>query len=297
MANGLFGFVVLFGPAIGPTLGGYITDNISWPWIFYVNLPIGIVGILFAMRFLWDPPYMRGDKTIRVDGVGIGLLAVGLASFQTVLEQGETEDWFSSNLIVLGVILTVIALSGFVYWERRQKEPAVELGVLRDKTFAAGTFIGALIMAAMFSSLFLLPQFMQTMLGLTATQSGIAMMPRSLVMIVCMPIIGSLYNRLGGKFLLFTGMGLAAFSQWQMTTFTLDSSLVDIILPQMLQGVAFAMVFIALTTVSLLHIPKMKMTSFRFEQPGAPAWRIVRHHGLRDHADAPYHIGKGGTCQ
>jgi DHA2 family multidrug resistance protein len=261
MANGLFGFVVLFGPAIGPTLGGYITDNISWPWIFYVNLPIGIAGVLFASRYLWDPPYMRGDTSMKVDGVGIGLLALGLASFQTVLEQGQTEDWFNSGMIVFGTVVTVVALCAFVWWELHSDNPAVDLRVLKDPTYAAGTFVGAVIMAGLFSSIFLLPQYMQTLLGLTATQSGIAMMPRSLVMIVAMPLLGVFYNKIGPKFLLFAGMILAVVSVFAMTTFTLQSSTTDVILPQLFQGLAFAMTFISLTTVTLMHVPRTKMTS------------------------------------
>ena len=261
IAMGIFGFVVLFGPAIGPTLGGYITDNYSWPWIFFINLPIGVIGLLVAIRYLYDPPYMRGGVKTKIDGIGIGLLAVGLASMQTVLEQGETEDWFNSSAIIAGSILAAVTLIAFVIWEWRHEDPAVDLKILKDPTFSSGTIIGGILGVGLFASLFLLPQYMQTLLQFTATQSGLALMPRSLAMMLVMPIAGVFYNKLGPKLLIGSGLLLTIYSQITMAHFTLDTGAQDILIPQVMQGVGFGLVFVALSTVALSNIPRAKMTS------------------------------------
>ncbi|HEY3331225.1 MAG TPA: DHA2 family efflux MFS transporter permease subunit [Capsulimonadaceae bacterium] len=261
IAMGIFGFVVLFGPAIGPTLGGYITDNFSWPWIFFINLPIGIIGLAVAMRYLYDPPYMRGGQSGKIDAVGIGLLAVGLASLQVVLEQGQTEDWFNSPAIIAGSILAAITLIVFVFYEWNHEDPAVDLKVLKDPTFASGTIIGGILGVGLFASLFLLPQYMQILLRFTATQSGLTLMPRSLTMMIMMPIAGALYNRLGAKTMIGSGLVLCVYSQYLMAMFTLQTSTSEILIPQVIQGVGFGLVFVALSTVALANIPRAKMTS------------------------------------
>jgi DHA2 family multidrug resistance protein len=261
LAMGVFGFVVLSGPAIGPALGGWITDTISWPWIFFVNIPIGIIGIAVAIRILKDPPYMKGGVHAPIDGIGIGLLAVGLAALQTVMEQGQEDDWFSSRFICWLLVISLSALVGFVIWELTNEHPAVDLRILKNATFASGTFIGGVLGMGLFASLFLLPQFMQLLLGFTATQSGLALMPRSLAMMAMMPIAGLAYNRAGAKPMIFLGLLLTVYSQWVMGHFTLSTSSADILVPQVIQGVGFAMVFVALSTVALSGVPREKMTS------------------------------------
>lgn len=261
MAMGVFGFVVLFGPAIGPTLGGYITDNYDWPWIFFINIPIGIIGFLVAMRFLHDPPFEQGGSKEPVDGIGILLLAVGLATLQTVLEQGQEDDWFESTFIAAFTAISVVSLIGFVWWELTTKRPAVDLRIMKNFTFTAGTIIGAILGVGLFASLFLLPQYMQLLLGFTATQSGLALMPRSLVMMAMMPVAGALYNRLGARIMITVGLIITTYSQWIMGHFTLQTGDHDILVPQMLQGVGFALIFVSLSTAALSTIERSKMTS------------------------------------
>jgi DHA2 family multidrug resistance protein len=261
VAMGFFGFVVLFGPAVGPTLGGYITDNYNWPWIFFINIPIGIIGFLVAMRFLHDPPYEQGGGKEPIDGVGIGLLAVGLAALQTVLEQGQEDDWFDSPFIVGFTVISVLTLGIFIWWELTTKRPAVDLRVMKNIPFTAGNIIGAFLGIGLFASLFLLPQYMQTLLGFTATQSGLALMPRSLVMMIMMPVSGIIYNRMGARPMIIIGLILSAYAQWVMGHFTLQTGNNDILIPQIMQGVSFAMVFVALSTASLATIERSRMTS------------------------------------
>lgn len=261
MAMGAFGFVVLSGPAIGPTLGGWITDNYSWPWIFFVNIPIGIIGFFVAVRVLRDPPYMRGGLRSAVDGVGIALLAVGLAGLQIVLEEGETLDWFSSNFIVACTVISAITLVGFTWRELTFSAPAVDLRLLKIMPFTAGSIMGGILGVGMFAGLFLLPQYMQLMLGFDATQAGWALMPRSVTMMLMMPIAGMLFNRLGPRPMIATGLTIIAYSQWIMGHFTLDTSAEQILVPQIVQGVGFALMFVALSTTALAAVERRRLTS------------------------------------
>lgn len=261
LAMGLFGFVVLFGPAIGPTVGGYITDNFQWPWIFFINLPIGVIGFFVALRYLYDPPYMRANRGVKVDGIGILLLAVSLATLQTLLEQGQEDDWFNSSFICWMTAISAITMLGFICWELTHDKPAVDLRILKNATFASATVIGGILGIGLFAGLFLLPQFMQTLLGYDATQSGLALMPRSLTMMVMMPICGLMYNRLGAKLMIGSGLVITAYTQWMCGQFTLDTSYMDIIVPQILQGVGFGLIFVALSTAALSNIPREQMTS------------------------------------
>ncbi|HEX4835160.1 MAG TPA: DHA2 family efflux MFS transporter permease subunit [bacterium] len=255
-AMGFFGMIVLLGPAIGPTLGGWLTDTYSWPWIFFVNVPIGIAGLWMGTRFIVDPPYMRGRGLQRVDGIGIGLLAVGLTALQILLEQGETDGWFQSPFIVTLSVISILTLGMFIAWELRTPIPAVDLRILRNIPFAAGTFIFGILGLALFGGLILLPLFLQNLLRYDATQAGVALMPRSLVMVLLMPIVGALYNRLGVYVMLPFGVVVSAVAGFMMARFTLNSGPLQILLPQAVQGVGFAFMFVSLSTAMLATIPR-----------------------------------------
>ncbi len=255
-AMGYFGMIVLLGPAIGPTLGGWLTDTYSWPWIFFVNVPVGVIGLWMGSRFIVDPPYMRARGIQRFDGVGIGLLAVGLTALQILLEQGETDGWFQSSLIVTLTVIAIVALGTFIVWELRTPVPAVDLRILKNIPFATGTFIFGILGLALYGGLILLPLFLQDLLRYDATQAGVALMPRSLVMVLLMPIAGGLYNRLGVYVMLPFGVAVSAFAGFLMAHFTLDSGPLQIILPQVVQGVGFAFMFVSLTTAMLATMPR-----------------------------------------
>jgi MFS transporter, DHA2 family, multidrug resistance protein len=258
MAMGLYGFAIMLGPAIGPTLGGYIVDNYSWPWIFYINLPVGLVGLVMVWRIVRDPPYLE-RATGSVDWWGMGLLVVGLGALQTLLEQGEQYGWFESKLNVGYAGIATSALLMFIVWELTTGKPAVNLRVLRNRSLATGTAIGAVLGAVLFSTLFLLPIYMQELLGYNAMQTGLALMPRSLVMLVTIPIVGALYNKTSPRVVIAFGLTLGAFTCFQMSRFTLTTRHEDILWPQMLQGVALACIFIPLSTVALATIDRKRM--------------------------------------
>ena len=179
MAMALFGLAVVVGPAVGPTLGGYIIDNMSWPWIFYINLPVGLLGIFMVTRFVHEPEDIRranldraAEQRKNLDWLGIVLMTVGLASLQYVLEEGSRNDWFSSMPVAVCTFLAFFVLAAFVIRELTAPVPAVDLSLFKDRVFLSGTLIGAMMFAILMSITFLLPVFMQELLGFTATQSG-----------------------------------------------------------------------------------------------------------------------------
>jgi MFS transporter, DHA2 family, multidrug resistance protein len=258
-AMGMFGMVVMFGPALGPTLGGWIADNYSWPWIFFVNVPVGTLAFLMASRFVVDPPYMRSRGLRRIDGVGIGLLAVGLASLQILLEEGGPAGWFSNGYITLLATTSVIALVVFVLWELRVPEPAVDLRVFKNLSFAAGATIGGVLGLALFGSMILLPFFLQTLLHYSATQSGLTLMPRALAVLCMQPIAGALYNRVGVYVLLPFGLTMSAIGGYMLAGLTLESGPIQVLIPQIIQGVGFGSMFVSLSTTTLATIPRARM--------------------------------------
>ena len=267
MAMAVFGMAVVLGPAFGPTLGGYIVDNYSWPWIFYINIPVCIVSLLMVTRFVYEPADVRAAmqrmaerQRKNMDWWGIGLLIAGLGSLQYVLEEGNRNDWFESGEIKAITLFSIISLALLVVRELSARVPAVDISLFRDPVFSSGTIIGAVMFAMLMSVTFLLPLFMQTLLGFSATQSGIALMPRSLTMIVVMPIVGRLYNKVSPRATVAFGILLFAYTAWLMGHYTLATSSRGIVNVLILQGVAFSCLFIPLTTIALSTIPRHRLS-------------------------------------
>ena len=260
LAMGLYGFGVVLAPAVGPTLGGWLTDQYSWPWVFYVNVPIGIINVLLVMRFIEDPPYLVREKG-KLDLPGLALLTIGLGALQLMLEKGQDKDWFQSSLIVWLAALALVGLVLFVWRELTTDRPAVDLDIFRNIPFSSATALGGVLCMGLMGALFLLPLFLQQLLGYTAMKSGIALTPRSLAMMVVMPIGGALYNRLGPRALIGAGLAISAYSFWDLAHLTTDVGIWDILLPQVWQGVGFSLLFVALSTAALATIPRAKMTA------------------------------------
>jgi DHA2 family multidrug resistance protein len=267
MAMAMFVMVVVIGPAIGPTLGGWIVDNWSWPWIFYIKLPVGILGILMVTRFVHEPDDIRranreaaAHARKNLDWQGIALMSVGFATLQYVLEQGPREDWFDSTLITVAVIVAAVSLIGFVVREFVARAPAVNLRLFRDPVFAAATAIGGVMFAILMANMFLMPVFMQELLGFTALQSGLALMPRSLAMMVATPLVGRLYNRTSPQLLVGLGVLCVALGSWQMGSFTLATGVEDVWWPLIVQGIGFSLLFVPLTTVALAQVQRQHIS-------------------------------------
>jgi DHA2 family multidrug resistance protein len=260
LAMGIYGMGVVVAPAVGPTLGGWLTDQYSWPWIFYVNVPIGIVNLLLVQRFIHDPPYFVRHKG-RIDWPGLGLMAVGLGSLQLMLEKGQSKDWFGSSLIVWLAALAGAGLALFVWRELVAERPAVDLRILKNVPFASGTALGGVLGMGMFGTLFLLPLFLQNLLGFPALKSGVAMLPRTIASAVVGPIGGRLYNRLGPRVLVAIGLALNAIGFLQFSHLTSQVGAWDIVWPQVWQGAGMGLLFVAIATAALATIPKPRMTA------------------------------------
>ncbi len=266
MAMALYGVTVVIGPAFGPTLGGYIVDNFAWEWIFYINLPVGALALFMVSRFVHEPEDIRvanlamAERQRRhLDWQGIALLSVGVATLQYVLEEGNRNDWFESRLIVFLTLTSACVLVAFVIRELTAEVPAVNIRLFEDPVFTSGTLIGSVMFAMLLSLTFLLPVFMQELLGFTAVEAGLALMPRSLVMMVMMPIVGRIYNRVSPRATVAFGVLLFTLSAWMMSHYTLDTTSSDVVAVLAIQGVAFACLFIPLTTVALSRIPRHRL--------------------------------------
>jgi MFS transporter, DHA2 family, multidrug resistance protein len=266
MAMAIVGMVVVIGPAVGPTLGGWIVDNWSWPWIFYINLPIGILGLLATSRFVHEPEDIRAANRAQgevmrrhLDWQGIVYMTVGLASLQYFLQEGNRLDWFDSKLVTLSAIAAVAGVVGFVVRELHAIAPAVNLRLFRDRTFASATVIGSIMFANLMANMFLLPVFMQEMLGFTALKSGLTLMPRALVMMVTTPIIGRIYNRVSPRLLVAVGLATVALGSIDMGYFTLQTPMPRIIAALIIQGIGFSCLFVPLTTVALSHVERTQL--------------------------------------
>ena len=266
-AMALFGMAVMIGPAVGPTLGGYIVDHYAWPWIFYINLPVGLLGLFMVSRFVREPEDIRAanremaaKQRGHLDWPGIALLAVGLGSLQYLLEEGQTDDWFQSSTIVACTLLACFCIAAFVIRELHAKVPVVNLRLFTDRVFLTGTLIGAVMFAMLMANMFLLPLFMQELLGFTAMQSGIALIPRVIVMMLATPIVGKLYNRVSPR--VFVGIGVLFFTAgaFQMSKFNLQTTSTGVIAAIAIQGVGFSCLFVPLTTVALTTIKRHQMT-------------------------------------
>jgi MFS transporter, DHA2 family, multidrug resistance protein len=269
LAMGIYGMGVVVAPAIGPTLGGWLTDAYSWPWIFFINVPIGILCVILVGRFVQDPPYLvRGRGSI--DWPGLAFMTVGLGSLQLVLEQGAEKDWFESAWIAGLALMAVVGLVLFVWRELRAQRPAVDLRLLKNVAFSSATFLGGILGMGLFGSLFILPLFLQRLLGYSAMESGLALAPRSITMAVVMPLSGVLYNRVGPRVLVAMGLAVSAFSFYQLTHLSMDTSAASILIPQIWQGVGFGLIFVALSTAALTNLPRAKVTA------GAGLYNVVR---------------------
>lgn len=253
LANALFGLGVVTGPTLGPVMGGWITDNLSWPWIFYVNLPIGVVAVLLSLAFIREPAHAR--KVPEVDGWGIALLTVGIGSLQVVLERGDREDWFAATYIVVLTAVAALTLPLFAWHELRTEHPIVDLRVLKDRSLALGMFFTFILGFGLYSSIFIFPVFVQNILGFTATQTGLILLPGGLATSFMMPVIGKLLQRrFPPQVLNALGFFLFFLFCLLLSRSSLNSGRGDFFWPLILRGVGLPCLFVPLTTVALSNL-------------------------------------------
>ncbi len=257
-AMAIFGLGAMVGPAVGPTLGGYIVDNASWPLIFYINIPIGIVAFLMTMMFIPNPKYIERAKA-GLDWIGLGLMTAGLASLQYVLERGEHDDWYDSSTITILTIVAVAALALFVWRMLRERHPLVNLQVFRHSSFTIGNILGILSGFGLYGTALILPLFFQTILGFTAFDTGLALLPGALSTAVSMMIVGRLLNRIDARASIAFGFLVFGFSTWMLGGLSTDAGFWDVFWPRLIQGFGLGFLFVPLSTVSLGDIPNSEM--------------------------------------
>jgi len=259
MAMALWGMGVVLAPAIGPILGGWLTDRYGWPWIFYINVPVSIAGIFMVASFVHDPQYLRrGIK--KIDWLGIALLAIALTSMQIVMERGQQENWFDSNLIRLGAAVCAASFFGLIYWEMKIDEPVVSFRILRNRTLSLGSFMGVVFGIALFGTTFILPQFTQQLLGYPAFQAGLILGPRAVMLLICMPVVGRLYRHLDARVLVVFGILVTCWSYYDLARLSLDAGFWNLVPTLLIMGIGMPFMFVTLTTLSLSTVPRADMT-------------------------------------
>jgi DHA2 family multidrug resistance protein len=260
MAFAVYGIAVVTAPAIGPTLGGWITDNFSWRWIFFINIPVGIISILLTSRLIQDPPHFHRRKLreTQIDYVGLGFVALGLGALQIVLDKGQREDWFESHFIVVLSIVCVVSLIFVTWWEWRHKDPIIDLHLFRDRTFGISNLLMFMLGFALMGSTLLLPLFMQTMLGYTAQRAGMGLMPGGFTVMLLLPLVGFLLSRYAPRWLLVFGLSMLSFSLFHMMTFDLDIDFRTAALARVLQSAGMAFLFVPINTAAYAFLPREK---------------------------------------
>jgi MFS transporter, DHA2 family, multidrug resistance protein len=257
-AMGFWGLGIVTAPMLGPVLGGWLTDNYSWRWIFYVNIPVGIAAIIMTQLFIFDPPYIRRTST-KVDSWGIGMLAVGIGSLQLVLDKGQTEDWFQSNWILSLTVISAVMLMVFIIHELRTAHPIINLKVFKERTYSTGVFLMTSLGFVLYGSMVLLPLFLQIVLGYPAIEAGIAMAPRGLGSFIAMPLVGFLIGKVDPRKLLAVGLLGAAVTIYALGHLNLQVGYWDIFWPQLFQGMSMGLIFVPLTTVTMNLIKREEM--------------------------------------
>jgi MFS transporter, DHA2 family, multidrug resistance protein len=257
MAFWALGIVV--APILGPVLGGWLTDSYSWRWVFYINLPVGIASIVMTKLYIFDPPYLRGAESRKVDYWGIGMLAVGIGALQIVLDKGQEVDWFASHAITALAVISGATLIGLIIHELIVDDPVVDLRVFKERSYAVGVFLMTIVGFVLYGSMVLLPIMLQTVLGYPALQAGIAMAPRGVGSFVMMPITGIMTGKIDNRKLLGVGFFVGGITLIWLGDLNLQAGYWDIFWPQLIQGVGMSLLFVPLTTVTMDAIPRERM--------------------------------------
>jgi DHA2 family multidrug resistance protein len=261
VAFALYGITAVSAPAIGPTLGGWITYNYSWRWIFFINLPVGVLALLLVMRLVEDPPYLKSARNagIKVDYIGIGLLVIGVGSLQVMLDRGQEDDWFGSTFIVVLAILTAAGLLGLFLWEWFAEHPVIDVHLFRHFNFLSSSVMMFLLGVVLFSTLVMIPQFLQTLLGYTAEIAGYVLSIGAVLLVVEMPIVGILTTKFQARYIIAFGWACMALSMFYSTTqLGLFVSFWSASLLRTTQVIGLGFLFVPITLASYVGLPQEK---------------------------------------
>jgi DHA2 family multidrug resistance protein len=271
-AMGFWGLGIVVAPILGPVLGGWLTDNYSWRWVFYINIPIGVLAFVLLRAFVHDPPYLKRHSAA-IDYWGIALMTIGIGALQIMLDKGQEDDWFESTLITTMAVLAVGGVIAFVIREFSTEHPVIDLHVFKDRTYAAGATLMTVVGFVLFGSLVLLPVMMQTMMGYPPIQAGIALAPRGMGSLIAMPLVGLITNKVDSRKLVAIGLAMGGVTLLWLGELNLNAGYWDFFWPQFLQGAALGLLFVPLSTVTMGSIPR--------EQVGnaASVFNLVRNIG------------------
>jgi MFS transporter, DHA2 family, multidrug resistance protein len=261
MAFALYGMAVVVAPAIGPTLGGWITDNYSWHWIFFINLPVGLLSLFLTQRFVQDPPWISEEKKagIKIDYIGLSLIVIGVACFQFVLDKGQENDWFASPLITIMSSIGLPTLVAFFLWEWYHESPIVDVRLLKNRNFGTAVFFSFTLGVVLFGSTVLIPEFLQSSLGYTAERAGLALSPAGFVLMFMMPVAGRLTaTKIDPRLLVALGFLGTSITLHLMTVIYLGIDFHTIVMLRMIQVIFMPLIFVPISTLNYVGVPREK---------------------------------------
>jgi MFS transporter, DHA2 family, multidrug resistance protein len=257
-AMGFWGLGIVVAPILGPVFGGWLTENYSWRWVFYINLPVGIVSLVMTRIFVFDPPYLRRESQ-GIDYWGMGMLVVGIGALQYVLDKGQQDDWFASPVITMLAIVAVVTLIALVIHQLHIAHPIIDLHIFKDRTYATGVFLMTVVGFVLYGSLVLLPVMLQTLYRYSSLEAGKAMAPRGVGSLLMMPLVGYLTAHVDPRKMLAIGLAIGGLTLWWLGQLNLNAGYWDLVWPQFLQGAGMALLFVPLTTVAMATIPRERM--------------------------------------
>jgi DHA2 family multidrug resistance protein len=263
MAFAMYGMAVVCAPAIGPTLGGWITDNFAWNWIFYINLPVGLLSLYLTNRLVEDPPYLKEERaksrSIPIDWTGLGLIAVAVGCLQVALDKGQELDWFSSPAITVAFVVALTSLITWVWWEWHAKDPIVDVKLFKRRNFATAMVFTFALGVVLYGTTVLIPLFLQTLLGYSAVNAGEAISGGGLMMMVMMPIAGILVSRVDPRYMMIAGFGMTALSLFHMAShLTMGIDFHTAAMLRVYQTMGLAFIFIPSNTLAYVGVPRTK---------------------------------------
>ncbi len=267
MGMAVYGIAVVVAPIVGPTLGGWITDNYSWRWVFFINIPVGIVSLILTSQIISDPSYMKAQRERQqnsgsgIDYVGLGLLAVGVAALQIMLDKGQREDWFESDFIITMFGIMALCLPMAVIWSLRRRDAVVDFHLLKDRNFALANITMFMLGFVLYGSTMLLPLLLQNLMGYTAMQSGMTMSPGGMVVMVLMPIVGMLLGRFQARWLVVFGLTVSAISMFDMSRFNLQIDFRTAMMSRVVLGAGLAFLFVPINTAAFYFVPPDKTSN------------------------------------
>lgn len=261
LAMSVFGFGVIFAPVIGPVLGGYLTDTLSWSWIFYINIPFGIIAMLCSKLWIEDPPYAQKQGFVKIDYVGFAFLIVWLVTLQTVLDKGQNADWFNADWICWLSVISIFAMIGFFISQLVNKDSIIDLSVFKDKNFSSGTIVLVVVNAVMYASTAIMPLYLQNLLGYSAFLSGYALTPRGIGSLIAVVLTGALSNIVDERAFAILGLVCLGLSGLMFGVLNLQISMINIIIPNLIFGLGMAFSFVPLMTLSMNTLHNDQMTN------------------------------------